>query len=375
MTIKRIPLSRPELNTADIEAVLNVLKTPNLSLGPKIKEFEEKVADYVNSRYAVAVNSGTSGLHLSVIAAGIKAGDEVITTPFSFIASANCILYVGAKPVFVDIDPVTLNIDPDKIEENITENTKAILPVHVFGIPCDMDKINKIARKHNLEVIEDACEAIGAEYKGKKVGTFGLTGVFAFYPNKQMTTGEGGVVVTNKKSVAEIIRSIRNQGRSKNGRWLSHERLGYNYRLSDIHAALGISQIKRLDEILEKRKRVANYYMEFLKDINEIELPVMPKDARVSWFVFVVRLKKGFTKKHRDKLMNLLMERGIECGNYFPPIHLQPFYRRLFGYKKGDFPVCESVSERTFALPFFNNLKEEQVLYISETLISCIKAL
>jgi len=373
--MKTIPLSRPELTEADIEAVISVLKTPNLSLGPKIVEFEEEIARFVGAKYAIAVNSGTSGLHLSVIAAGIKEGDEVITTPFSFIASANCILYAKARPQFVDIDPVTLNMDPWKIEERITKRTKAILPVHVFGVPCEMDIIENIARRHNLTIIEDACEAIGAKYKGRKVGTIGLTGIFAFYPNKQMTTGEGGVIVTNKKSIADVLKSLRNQGRSKNGRWLSHERLGYNYRLSDIHAALGISQLKRIDEILKKREEVARYYIECLKDIKEIELPSVPEHTEVSWFVFVIRLRNGFTKKHRDRIMQLLMEKGIECGNYFPPIHLQPFCRRLFGYKKGDYPVCEAVSERTIALPFFNNLKKEQIEYVSESLISSLKTL
>ncbi len=299
----------------------------------------------------------------------------MITTPFSFISSANCLIYAGAKPVFVDIDPITLNIDASKVEERVTEKTKAILPVHVFGVPCDMDRIKKLARIHNLTIIEDACEAIGAEYRGWKVGTFGLTGVFAFYPNKQMTTGEGGVVVTDRMRVADTLRSLRNQGRSKNGRWLSHVRLGYNYRLSDIHAALGISQIERIEEILSKRERVASYYMEQLKDIAGIELPVVPDYARVSWFVFVIRLKKDYKKTYRDRLVNLLMERGIECGNYFPPIHLQPFYRRLFGYKKGDFPVCESVSERTIALPFYNYLKNDEIEYICDTIISSIKRL
>ncbi|HPP06012.1 MAG TPA: DegT/DnrJ/EryC1/StrS family aminotransferase [Syntrophorhabdaceae bacterium] len=371
----KIPLSRPDIKEDDIKAVLSVLKTPNLSLGPKIEEFEEKVAGYTGARYAIAVNSGTSGLHLSVIAAGIKSGDEVITTPFSFIASANCILYAGARPVFVDIDPVTLNMDTYKIEEKITERTRAILPVHVFGVPCEMDHIIDIAKRHRLTVIEDACEAIGAEYKGKKVGLSGLTGVFAFYPNKQMTTGEGGVIVTNKKGIAEMLKSLRNQGRAKNGRWLSHKRLGYNYRLSDIHAALGISQLERLDEILKKREEVALYYMECLKDIDKIELPSVPEHTKVSWFVFVIRLKKGFTKKHRDRLMEMLMEKGIECGNYFPPIHLQPFYRKFFGYKRGDFPVCESLSERTIALPFFNNLKKGQIEYIADNITSCLKTL
>jgi perosamine synthetase len=364
----KIPLSRPELTSNDIRSVVSVLKTPYLSLGPKIGEFEEKVAQYVGSKYAVAVNSGTSGLHLSVIASNIKSGDEVITTPFSFIASANCILYVNARPVFVDIDPATLNIDAKKIEEKITEKTKAILAVHVFGVPCNMDEIITIANKYGLTVIEDACEAIGAEYKGKKLGTFGLTGVFAFYPNKQMTTGEGGIVVTDNGEVADLIRSLRNQGRKNNGRWLTHERLGFNYRLSDIQAALGISQLKRIDETLKKRERVASYYIKYLRDIEDIELPAFPPESKVSWFVFVIRLKPKFKKNQRDRIMHLLNKKGIECGNYFPPIHLQPFYRKMYGFRKGAFPVTESVSERTIALPFYNYLKEEEVRYVCECL-------
>lgn len=370
----KIPLSRPELTDADIKAVLSVLKTPHLSLGPKIDEFEEHVSRYVGTKYAVAVNSGTSGLHLSVLAAGIKEGDEVITTPFSFIASANCVLYLGAKPVFVDIDPHTLNLDAKKIEEKITEKTKAILPVHVFGVPCDMEEINRLAHKYGLRVIEDACEAIGARYKGRKVGTFGLAGVFAFYPNKQLTTGEGGIVVTDSKPMAELMRSLRNQGRKNNGRWLAHERLGYNYRLSDIHAALGISQMKRIDQILEKRQRVASWYAEHLSQVEEIELPPWPKEAEVSWFVFVIRLNPRYKKSRRDGIMKLLQEKGIECGNYFPPIHLQPFYRKEFGYRKGAFPVTESVSARTIALPFYNYLKEEEVRYVCNALKEAIVA-
>lgn len=367
-----IPLSRPELTEDDIKAVLAVLKTPHLSLGPKITEFEELVARYIGGKYAVAVNSGTSGLHLAVLAAGIKRDDEVITTPFSFIASANCLLYVGAKPVFVDIDPVTLNMDTNLVEEKITEKTKAILPVHVFGIPCEMEAIKSIADKYRLKVIEDACEAIGAEYKGQKVGTFGLAGIFAFYPNKQLTTGEGGVVVTNEKKLADEIKSLRNQGRKNNGKWLTHERLGYNYRLSDIHAALGISQLQRIEEILEKRQQVASYYLEHLSQIEEIELPARPRQVKVSWFVFVIRLKPPFKKRHRDAIMSILRQKGIECGNYFPPIHLQPFYQKMFGFKKGMFPITESVSERTIALPFFNYLREKEVRYVCDNLKEAI---
>ncbi|HOJ52807.1 MAG TPA: DegT/DnrJ/EryC1/StrS family aminotransferase [Syntrophales bacterium] len=364
----KIPLARPEIDETDREAVLEVLSTPFLSLGPKINEFEEAVSRYVGTKYAVAVNSGTSGLHLSVRASGIGKGDEVITTPFSFIASANCIIYEQAKPVFVDIDPQTLNIDEGLIEEKITERTKAILPVHVFGIPCRMDAIQHIAKRHNLIVIEDACEAIGAAYKNKKVGTFGLAGVFAFYPNKQITTGEGGIVVTNNQKMADLMKSLRNQGRSPAGKWLAHERIGFNYRLSDIHAALGVSQMSRIEKILEKRKRVASYYMRHLANIEEIELPPTPPETEVSWFVFVIRLRPRLKKSHRDRIMHLLQKKGIECGNYFPPIHLQPFYRKMYGFRKGSFPVAESVAERTIALPFYNYLSEEDIRYVCDSL-------
>jgi perosamine synthetase len=364
----RIPLSRPEIMNRDIKSVLKVLKTPNLSLGPKVEEFEDKIAHFIGSKYAVAVNSGTSGLHLCVKALGIGKGDEVITTPFSFVASANCVLYEGTKPVFVDIDPKTLNLDVDQIEHKITKRTKAILPVHVFGNPCDMGKMVTVARRHRLWIIEDACEAMGAEYRGRRVGNFGISGVFGFYPNKQLTTGEGGMIVTDNKKIAEICRSLRNQGRTSGERWLSHHRLGYNYRLSDIQCALGISQMERITTILERRERVARYYQIRLKDVKGIELPYSEKGNKISWFVFVIRLDKNYQKRHRDELMRRLMAHGIECNNYFPPIHLQPFYRKTFGYGKGDFPITESVSERTLALPFYNYLKEAQVQYVCDVL-------
>ncbi len=364
----RIPLSMPEIGPEDIESVSVVLKTGRLSLGPKIEEFEEKVAAFAGSRYAIAVNSGTSGLHLCIKAAGITKGEEVITTPFSFIASANCILYENAVPVFVDIDPETLNLDVNRIEDKITARTKAILPVHVFGSPCPMDRIMGPARRHGLRVIEDACEAIGAEYNGRRVGSAGLAGVFAFYPNKQMTMGEGGVIVTNNRKVAESCRSLRNQGRSGDGRWLRHARLGYNYRLTDMQCALGISQLKRLDEMLADRERVAGYYLRRLAHIEGVIAPSLPEEGKLSWFVFVVRLNESYGRRERNRLMQLLQGAGVETGNYFPPIHLQPFYRKTFGYKKGDFPVTESVSDRTIALPFYNALKENEVAYVCDAL-------
>jgi len=372
----KIPLARPNITNLDRRTVLEVLETPYLSLGPKLKEFERKIAKYVGVKYAVAVNSGTSALHLIVRALGIKGGDEVITTPFSFIASANCILFEKAKPIFVDIDEKTLNIDPDKIENKITKKTKAILAVDVFGHPADWDKLKKIAKKYKLKIIEDSAEALGAEYslaslpqaKRRKCGSFGDAAVFAFYPNKQITTGEGGMVVTNNRSIAELCRSMRDQGRQKGGGWHFYSRLGYNYRLSDINCALGIAQMNRIKEILKKREKVANMYNEKLRDFPALEIPYIGPNIKMSWFVYVVRLNKKYSQKDRNKIIKEMSKRGIQTSNYFPCIHLQPFYRKMFGYKLGDFPIAESVSQRTIALPFYNNLKEKEIDYVVKNL-------
>ena len=369
----KISLSQPDIMEKEVKAVLDVLKTPNLALGPKLKEFEKKIAKFTGVKYAIAVNSGTSALHLIIRALGIKEGDEVITTPFSFIASANCILFERAKPGFVDIDGKTLNINPDKIEEKITEKTKAILAVDIFGHPANWDPILKIARKYKLKVIEDSAEALGSEYKGKKCGSFGNVAIFAFYPNKQITTGEGGMVLTNNKKIADLCRSMRNQGRSADGKWLNHIRLGYNYRISDLNCALGIAQMKRIDEIITKRAKVAKMYHDKLSGVDEIIIPYVSPDVKMSWFVYVVRLEKTFRRGQRDKILSGLRRNGIECNNYFPPIHLQPFYQKMFGYKKGDFPITESVAERTIALPFYNNLSKEQIDYIVNNLKNMLK--
>jgi len=371
----KIPLAQPDITNLEKKAVLEVLKTPNLSLGPKLKEFERKIAKYVGVKYAVAVNSGTSALHLIVRALRIKDGDEVITTPFSFIASANCILYERAKPVFVDIDEKTLNIDPLKIENKITKKTKAILTVDVFGYPADWDKLKKIAKKYKLFLIEDSAEALGSEYRGKKCGSFGEAGIFGFYPNKQITTGEGGVVVTNNRDIAELCRSMRNQGRQERGGWHFYQRLGYNYRLSDINCVLGITQMERIKEILEKRNKVANMYNEKLRDLFALEILYTGPNIKMSWFVYVVRLNKRYLQKDRDKIIKEMSKRGIQTSNYFPCIHLQPFYRKRFGYKLGDFPVAENVSQRTIALPFYNNLKEREINYVVKNLKEIITKL
>lgn len=364
-----IPLSQPEITKREKELVNEVLGSTQLALGPKLQEFEEKVAAYVGTEYAVGVNSGTSGLHLLVRALGIGEGDEVITTPFSFIASSNCLLFERARPVFVDIDPCTKNIDPARIEAAVTPRTKAVLPVHVFGHPADMEAIGEIARRRGLAVIEDACEAIGAEVGGRRVGTFGDGAVFAFYPNKQMTTGEGGMVVTDDSRIARLCRSMSNQGRAEGGGWLSYERLGYNYRMGEIAAALGIAQLERLEEILEKRRRVAEVYDRYLREVPEVETPCVSPGVKMSWFVYVIRLAPEID---RDRVMAHLAENGIGCRPYFSPIHLQPLYAERFGFREGDFPETERVSRSTLALPFYNRLAEEQIARVVEVLKSGI---
>lgn len=352
-----IPLSNPDITEREIGAVLSVLRTPNLSLGPKVTEFEENIAAYAHRKFAVAVNSGTSGLHLVVRALGLGAGDEVITTPFSFIASSNCLLYENVTPVFVDIEPETYNIQPRLIESAITPRVRAVLAVDVFGQPARYDAIEEIASKYSLAVISDCCESIGAEYRGKRASTYGAAGVFAFYPNKQITTGEGGAIVTDDAELASLCRSMRNQGRGEDGGWLCHERLGFNYRLPEISCALGIVQLERIDEILERRQQIAETYNLLLKDIETIHLPYIdPATTRMSWFVYVIRLSDRYTRADRDSVLQYLRRKGIGANNYFPPIHLQPLYRERFGFKDGDFPIAEGVASRTIALPFHNNM-------------------
>jgi perosamine synthetase len=357
--MRQVPMSAPDIIQGDIKAIEAVLRTPYLSIGPRIEAFERKMAEYVGVHHAIAVSNGTAGLHLCVIAAGVAEGDAVITTPFSFVASANCILYERARPVFVDIDPQTLAIDPTLIEAAITPRTRAILPVDVFGQPVDYDRIERISQQYGLTVIEDACESIGAEYKGRKAGTLGDVAVFAFYPNKQMTTGEGGVIVTNRGEWNVLFRSLRNQGRDESGTWLNHIRLGYNYRLDELSAALGVSQLARLEELLRKRERAAQMYNERLCKLDGVTIPyIAATTTRMSWFVYVVRLAPEID---RNKVMSRLHEQGIACRPYFTPIHLQPFYVERFGYKPGDFPVTEAVTQSTLALPFSSLLDEETI--------------
>ena len=371
----KIPLSRPDITAFERRAVLDVLESPDLSLGPKLGEFEQAMAKYVGVRHAVAVNSGTSGLHLIVRALEIGSGDEVITAPFSFIASANCIVMEGARPIFVDIDPETYNLDVNKIERAITPRTKAILGVDVFGRCADWDAIGAIAHRHKLAVIEDSCEAIGAEYRGKKAGAFGDAGCFGFYPNKQMTTGEGGMILTDRDDVAAACRSMRNQGREEGESWLEHLRLGFNYRISDINCALGLAQLSRLEEMLARRYAVADLYRKRLQNVEDVILPPPAKEGCLSWFVFVVRLADRYSQADRDRVLQGLREAGIGCSNYFPPIHLQPFYKERFGFRRGDLPVTERIADRTLALPFFNALTAAQVDEVTNCLARQIRLL
>ncbi|MFQ5590035.1 MAG: DegT/DnrJ/EryC1/StrS family aminotransferase [Phycisphaerae bacterium] len=356
-----IPLARPNITQLEIDAVVDVLRTPHLSLGPKLGEFEAAFAEYCGAEHAVACSSGTAGLHLLMHATGIAPGDEIITTPFSFVASANCVLMAGATPVFVDVDPDTWNMDASLIDKAVTRCTRAIIAVDVFGQVADMEPIRAAANRHGLRLIEDACEALGSLYKGSPAGTLGDAGVFAFYPNKQITTGEGGMIITNDGELALTCRTLRNQGRDVNAGWLAHARLGYNYRISDINCALGLAQLSRLPEIIAARARVELLYRQRLADEARLTMQEVHPDVQMSWFVFVVRLDDRYRQQDRDRILSELADRGIGCSNYFAPIHLQPFYARRFGYAPGAFPVCEALAARTIALPFHHELTEQDV--------------
>ncbi len=367
--MEKIPLSRPHIDENDIAAVTAVLKSGWISLGPLQKEFEKNFAQYIGRKYALAVNSGTSGLHLCMQAAGIKEGDDVITTPLSFVASSNSILFQKAKAVFADVEEDTWNINPEEIKKHLTSMTKALLPVHLFCQPCDMQPIMELAQEKNLAVIEDACEAIGAEYKGKKAGTFGKAAVFSFYPNKQMTTGEGGMIVTDDEKTAKLCDSLRNQGRAEMTRgdnWLSHDKLGYNYRLDEMSCALGAAQLKKIEMLIEKRNMIAEEYEKRIRKISGLSLQQISRNTtRTSRFVFVARADEGIS---RNKIISALGERGIPSRPYFPALHTQPLYKKMFGYKEGDFPVCESIAKSTFALPFFTDMTKEQVELVCDAL-------
>jgi perosamine synthetase len=341
------------------QAVLDVLRSGRLSLGPRLPAFESEFAAWVGAPHASAVSSGTAGLHLGLRAAGVEAGSEVVTSPFSFVASANAALYENARPVFADIDPLTLNVDPGAVAAAITERTSALQPVHIFGYPADVAALEA----HGLPIVEDACEALGATYPdGGSVGARGHAAVFAFYANKQMTTGEGGMVCVGDAETKARIDSERNQGRAPDMGWLDHDRLGFNYRLSDIACALGMAQLGRLDEMLADRARVAGWYGERLGDIEGLTLPCADAgEARRSWFVYVVQLPAGVD---RDAAVVELGRRGIDTKPYLPAIHLMGFYRDRFGHREGEFPVCEDVSARSLALPFFPQLAEGDVVRV-----------
>jgi len=355
--VREIPLSRPWLDEREEELVLEVLRSGRLSLGPWIERFEQEVAERVGAPYAAAVSSGTAGLHLLCRIAGLGPGDEVITSPLSFVSSANCFTVEGATPVFADVDPVTLNLDPAAVEAAITERTRAIVAVDMFGFPCDLDPLRELAGRHDLALIEDACESLGAEYKGQPLGSHGPSAVFAFYPNKQMATGEGGVVTTHSEEEWQLLRSLRNQGRSyeTGAAWFNHVRLGLNYRWTDVQAAIGLGQLEKLDRILELRGEAAARYRELLAGVGGVE-PPEPDDAerRRSWFVYVVKLDGALD---RDAVMDALRAEGVATAEYVPCIHLQPYMRQQYGFAEGLCPVAEGIASRTMALPFFTQIE------------------
>ncbi len=358
-----IPLAQPVIGQREEELVLEVLRSGRLSLEPLLPRFEQEFARAVQARHASAVSSGTAGLHLALRAIDLGEGDEVITSPFSFVASANVVVYERARPVFADIDPVTLNLDPAAARAALGERTAAVLPVHVFGYPADVAALEGLG----VPIVEDACEALGAVYAdGRPVGSGPHLAAFGFYPNKQMTTGEGGVVTTPDSAVKERIDSERNQGRAPNLDWLDHDRLGFNYRLSDLACALGLAQLERLPELLSDRGRVASWYLEALADIEGVELPCPDQGAaRRGWFVFVIQLPRG---TDRDAAIGALAELGVPGKPYFPAIHLMSYYRETFGHREGQFPVCEDVASRSIALPFFPQMSEGQVARVAQAL-------
>jgi len=364
--VESVPLSGPYLGEREEELVLEVLRSGRLSLGPTIDRFEELVAERVGAPYAAAVSSGTTGLHLLCVAAGIEPGDEVITSPYSFAASANCFMYEGGIPVFADIDRRTFNLDSAAVEAAITERTKAIVAVDIYGYPCELEELRAIADRHGLALIQDSCEALGSVYRGAPLGSHGPSCVFAFYPNKQVTTGEGGMVTTHSEEEWHLIRSLRNQGRPEPGGWLEHVRLGFNYRLSDIAAALGIGQLERLDEILVRRAQAAGRYGELLGGIDAVELPCADDDAHSrSWFVYVVLLPDAAT---RERVIATFEGEGIGYNRYLPSIHLQPYMRERFGFTEGLCPVSEEVSSRSIALPFFTGIEPRAQERVAEVL-------
>ena len=368
----RIPLSSPDVTQAEVDAVTRVLRTPTLSLGPELVAFESVLAQYHSVPHAIAVSSGTAGLHLALLALGIGQGAEVIVPSFAFVAVANAVLHVGATPVFVEIDPTTLNLAASAVEEAITPRTRAILVVHTFGVPAEMAELQWLATRHRLALIEDACEAIGAEFHGRRVGSFGDVAVFGFYPNKQITTGEGGAVLTRNSDLAVLLRSLRNQGRSAELDWLDHARIGYNYRLSEMACAIGTVQLSRINEILAARRIVAERYHALLQNIDGMRLPPLALPGRtISWFVYVVLLPGH---ADRNRLQAMLLEQGIATGRYFAPIHRQPAWLNHPSAAGVSLPITEAIAGWSLALPFFTKIRLEEQQEVASVLIDALEA-
>ena len=371
-TVRQVPLSSPWLDERELELIGEVLASGRLSLGPTIDRFEEAFAEVVEAPFAAAVSSGTAGLHLLCIAAGIGPGDEVITSPYSFVASANCAIYQGATPVFADVDRRTLNLDPSAVEAAVTERTRAVVAVDIYGYPCELDELRAVCDRHGLVLLQDACEALGARYRGKPVGSHGPSAVFAVYPNKQITTGEGGMVTTHSEEEWRLVRSLRNQGRADSGGWLEHARLGFNYRLDDVRAAIGLGQLEKLDAILAGRAEVAARYGELLGAVAGLELPCPDDgDHERSWFVYVVALPAG---ADREAVIAALDARGVQTARYLPCIHLQPYVQERYGFGVGLCPVAEEMSARTLALPFHARLDEGDQAHVTEALRDALSA-
>jgi perosamine synthetase len=363
---RQVPLARPLVDGREEELVLEALRSRRLALGPMIERFERALAERIGAEHVVAVSSGTAGLHLCVRLAGLVPGDEAITSPFSFVASANCVLYEGATPVFADVDPQTLNLDPAAVAEGITPRTKAIVAVDIFGYPCELDPLRALAEEHGLALIEDACEALGASYRGRPIGSFPHPSVFAFYPNKQVTTGEGGAIAVSTDEERLLLRSLANQGRADSGGWLEHARFGYNYRLDDLSAAVGLAQLEKLDTLLELRAAAAGRYAELLSGLDGVEVPPADDDHhRRSWFIYPVRLDASID---RERVIARLAEVGVATSRYLPSIHLQPYMRERFGYREGMLPVSEEASRRLLALPFYPELSADDQAYVVDAL-------
>src|SRR4051794_38480244 len=372
LSTRRIPLSSPWIDERDEELVLEVLRSGWLSLGPTGPRFEQLLADAVEAPYCAAVSSGTAGLHLCMRLAGVGPGDEVVTSPYSFVASANCAIYEGATPVFADVDARTLNLDPEAVEAAITPRTKAVVAVDIYGYPCELDELTAICERHGVALVEDACEALGARYKGRPLGAHGHPATWAFYPNKQMTTGEGGAITTASEEQHELFVSLRNQGRLETSSWLQHGRLGFNYRLDDISAALGVGQLEKLDRILATRSEVAARYGELLAGL-DVELPLADDaDHERSWFVYVVKLPQGVD---RDRVIGALGAEGIAGAPYLPSIHLQSYMRERYGFAEGMFPVSEDASARTMAIPFHARLERGEQERVADALRTVLAAL